>query len=220
MTGGGAERVMVLLAEHFTLKGHTVSILTFNEGDAYEISLGIKRIRLHRGKFKNHKLRNLDNLFRHYKTKDNRPNIIISFITETSLISILISKFYSIKIICSEHINYLQKGNYITKFTRGFLYRFSDKITVLTAHDIPFYEKKGANVVVMPNPCTFEPLVDNSKSRKKIILAVGNLNRYHHKGFDNLINLISPVLKNNKDWVLKIIGSRDQTEKGRLGWLY
>ena len=38
---------------------------------------------------------------------------------------------------------------------------------------------------------------------------MGNLNRYHHKGFDNLISLISPILHSNRDWVLKIVGSGD-----------
>jgi glycosyltransferase involved in cell wall biosynthesis len=61
----------------------------------------------------------------------------------------------------------------------------------------------------MPNPCTFTPLINDSVNREKVILSIGNLNRYHHKGFDNLIKLSAPILKNNKDWVLKIIGGGD-----------
>ena len=119
LRGGGAERVMVLLADHFASKGHTVSILTFNEGDDYELSEKVKRIRLHHGKCKIHRLRSLFNLFGFYKKKDTRPDVIISFNTETNFVSILVSRFYSIRIICSEHTNYLQKGNYVARFTRG-----------------------------------------------------------------------------------------------------
>jgi GalNAc-alpha-(1->4)-GalNAc-alpha-(1->3)-diNAcBac-PP-undecaprenol alpha-1,4-N-acetyl-D-galactosaminyltransferase len=212
LVGGGAERVLVNIANHLTNKGYIISIITFNEGDDYEISNEISRIRLHKGKFRNHKLRSTLNLIKHYKERKNRPDIIISFITEINLISILVSKIYSLKIICSEHINYLQKGNYVTKFTRNFIYRFADIITVLTSFDKPYYEKKGCQVFVMPNPCSFHSLNKLNTNRKKIILAIGNLNRYHHKGFDNLIKLSVPILNKNKDWILKIIGGG---EKGR-----
>ncbi|MEQ8217993.1 MAG: glycosyltransferase family 4 protein [Arenibacter sp.] len=206
LTGGGAERVLVLLANHFSEKGHQVNIITFNKGEAYLIHTSVSRIRLHSGKFKNHKLRSINSLIAHYKDENNRPDIVISFITNTNFISILAAKYYGIKIICSEHINYLQKGNYLTKFTRNVMYRFVNHVTVLTSFDLPFYKKKNINVSVMPNPCTYAPIALNNSNRQKVIIAVGNLDRFHHKGFDNLINLITPVLKDNKDWILKIIG--------------
>ncbi|MDO6819742.1 glycosyltransferase [Zobellia sp. 1_MG-2023] len=62
----------------------------------------------------------------------------------------------------------------------------------------------------MPNPCTFKPINTNNHSRKKTILAVGSLNRFHHKGFDNLLNLLPPVLSKNSEWDLKIIGEGDK----------
>jgi GalNAc-alpha-(1->4)-GalNAc-alpha-(1->3)-diNAcBac-PP-undecaprenol alpha-1,4-N-acetyl-D-galactosaminyltransferase len=207
LEGGGAERVLVLLASHFQTKGHDIAIITFNEGEDYEIPKSIERIRLHKGIFKIHKLRCLNNLFKHYKIKNRRPDVVISFLPDESLISIIVSKYYNIKIICSEHINHLQKGDYITKISRNFLYRFADSVTVLTHFDKPYYENRGAKVVVMPNPCTFEPLIKNDIDREKTILAVGNLNRSYHKGFDNLIKLIKPILNNNPDWTLKILGS-------------
>ena len=63
----------------------------------------------------------------------------------------------------------------------------------------------------MPNPCTFTPIKENTLTRGKVILAIGSLDRYHDKGFDNLIKLISPVLKQHPDWMLKIVG------KGEIG---
>ncbi|NKI27113.1 glycosyltransferase family 4 protein [Arenibacter sp. 6A1] len=209
LIGGGAERVLVLLAAHLLQKGHSVSIITFNKGEDFEIDPGIQRIRLHDGGIKNHTLRSLNNLFKYYKVKINRPEIAISFITATNLIAIVVAKYFKIPIICSEHINHLQKGNYITKFTRSIAYRFADRVTVLTTFDKPYYEKKGIKVTVMPNPCTFSPIKTYNPKRDKILLAIGNLDRYYHKGFDNLIQLIHPVLKSNKDWKLKIIGSGD-----------
>ena len=211
LSGGGAERVMVILANNFAEKGYEVSLITFNgkpEGDAYHLDKKIKRIRLHDGKFSNHKIRSLNNLYNYYKTEQNRPDTIISFLTFTNLISILVAKLYKIKIIVSEHISHLQgpKPELLSNITRGYIYRLSDFVTVLTAFDIQYYKKRKANVIVMPNPCTYSPIEENNHKRDKVILAVGSLDRYHHKGFDNLIEFITPVLIANPDWSLKIIG--------------
>src|SRR5690606_4511628 len=68
--------------------------------------------------------------------------------------------------------------------------------------------KRNKNVLVMPNPCSFE-IIEKSKlerPREKEILAVGNLDRYHHKGFDNLIVIAAKVLWENPEWKLRIVG--------------
>lgn len=214
LTGGGAERVLAILANYFVQNGHSISIITFNsgEGDAYELDSRISRIKLHGGRIKNHKIRSTNNLYRHYKTKRNRPDVVISFMTQNSLIALLVAKLYGIKIICSEHTNSLkfQTPVFITYITRVFFYKFADQVTVLTAHDINFYRKKGIKVRVLPNPCTFKPIGTPNHNRKKEILAVGNVNRYKLKGFDSLIQLATPILKQNKDWVLKIVGGGEK----------
>ena len=214
--GGGAQRVMAILANDFAQKGHDISIITLydNEGgDAYEIDDKIKRVELQEGRIKNRKLRAFFNLTSFYRPKINRPDVIISFLSLINLIAILVAKIYGIKIIASEHNNHLQptEPKNLTHFTWNYIYRWANKITVLTAFDLGFYKNRKADVVVMPNPRTFMPnfsAVDHAKS--KTILAVGNLNRYHHKGFDNLIPLIEPVLKENPDWKLKILGGGDK----------
>lgn len=208
LTGGGAERVLVLIANWFSQKGDTVRIITFNKGDAYDLDNNITRVNLHKGKIKNHKIRNLYNLNKLYKKKNNRPDVIISFISLTNLISIIIAKIYNIKIIVSEHNSYLraQHPKYLTNFTRTFLYPLTNYLTVLTNFDIEYYRKKKVRVVVMPNPCSFNSHWESNANRNKTILAVGNLDRYHHKGFDNLIPLIAPILKNHKDWNLTFVG--------------
>ncbi len=117
---------------------------------------------------------------------------------------------FSIKIIAQEHNSYLRymKGRKrITNFTKKYVYKKADVVTILTSFDIDFYKKYGVNVYVMPNPCSFTPITKNCHKRKKTILAVGNLNRYHHKGLDNLIKLMVPIFKEYPDWQLKIAGS-------------
>lgn len=210
LVGGGAERVMVLLANYFSSKGHTVSIITFNEPDDFELDPKVTRVKLHHGKIKNHTIRSIFNLTKFYRDRENRPQVMIPFMTHGNFIGILVSKIYSIKTIASEHNNHLKKTDFIGAFTKKFLYRFSNVLTVLTAYDVPFYKKNGARVEVMPNPCTFKALQTRNPDREKVIMAVGDLNRYFHKGFDNLIPLAAPVLKKNPEWKLKIVGAGDK----------
>ena len=211
LTGGGAERVLVLLASEFTKK-HDVSIITFTGDEDYAYNKNITRIKLHQGKLKNHTLRRFTELFSYYKIKSNRPNVVISFLPPISFVTVPICRFYKIKVICSEHINYLQIESKIVSITRKYIYKHANFLTVLTHFDKDFYERKGIATIVMPNPCTFSAIKRNNHERKKEIIAVGNLNRYHHKGFDNLLKIMKPILDNNKDWKLRIIGSG---EKGK-----
>ncbi|WP_100611540.1 glycosyltransferase family 4 protein [Confluentibacter lentus] len=203
---GGAQRVMILLANHFADKGHDVSIITFNEPNDFIPNQRVKHIKLHTDKIKNHTIRRIKILYCYYKKKNNRPDVMIPFITQINFIGIIVSKFFGIKIISSEHNNHLKKTDFIGKITKEYLYYFTDVLTVLTNHDVGFYKKRGVKVEVMPNPSTFEIFKEKTRNRENVILAVGDLDRYHHKGFDNLIPIIAPVLKKNPNWTLKIVG--------------
>ncbi|MEC7264095.1 MAG: glycosyltransferase family 4 protein [Bacteroidota bacterium] len=207
LIAGGAERVMVLLADHFASKGHDVTIITFNEPEEFKFSDNVKRVRLHHGKISNHTIRSIKNLTSYYRRKNNRPNVIIPFMTHGNFIGILVGRLLGIKVLSSEHNNHLKKTDRIGHFTKKYLYRYSNALTVLTSFDVEYYKKNGAKVYIMPNPCSFNILENRENPREKVAVAVGNLDRYHHKGFDNLIPLIAPVLKENPEWRLKIVGA-------------
>ncbi|MFS4448789.1 glycosyltransferase family 4 protein [Maribacter sp. 2307UL18-2] len=212
---GGAERVMAALSGHFVHRGHSVRVITFDgTEDSYELDGAIERVRLTDNSFPIIKIRKTLNLIRFYKDQKTRPDIAISFLTATNLSAILGCRFRKIPIIVSEHNNHLFVPNprWLTRFSWRYIYRLANFVTVLTAFDVPFFEKRKANVVVMPNPCSFATIDNNEHKREKIIVAIGNLNRIHHKGFDNLITIVEPLLKKNQDWKLQIIGGG---ERGR-----
>ena len=48
MNSGGAQRVVANLANQFVDQGHQVRILTFMDGDAYELNNKIDRLRFHK----------------------------------------------------------------------------------------------------------------------------------------------------------------------------
>ncbi len=212
LKGGGAERVLLLLSNALTKNGHKIGIITFNGPDAFSPDASVERIRLHKGKFPNHTLRSLVNLGRYYIKKNNRPDLIISFMPSISFIAIPIGKIFQIKTIACEHINHERKDSRIDQFAREKMYRFADFLTVLTSFDVDYYTKHKAKVVVMPNPSTFKILGELPKNKQKIILAIGSLDRYEHKGFDNLLDILPPLAAKFPEWKLKIVG---QGEKGQ-----
>ena len=213
LKGNGAERVLVKIADALVRKGFDISILTFNDEEDYKLNNDINRIRLHGGSFKNHTIRSIINLIKYYRFKKNRPDIAISFITQTSFISIIAAKLYGIKIIASEHNSYLRNIMRTDLFTKKYVYRFADKLVVLTSFDLPYYRKYKANVMVIPNPCSFEPIENTNQNREKVILVVGDLNRYRVKGFDRILYILKPLFKKHPEWKLKILGKGDRGMK-------
>jgi GalNAc-alpha-(1->4)-GalNAc-alpha-(1->3)-diNAcBac-PP-undecaprenol alpha-1,4-N-acetyl-D-galactosaminyltransferase len=207
MNGGGAQRVLSVLANTFCMT-HNVKVISFSNESAFELNNKIELANLHNGKIKNHTIRSFVNLYNHYKVKRNRPDVIVTFMPENALISIPVSKFFGIKHIVSEHTNHKANSKfYKKKWTRKLLYPCADIITILTSYDYNFYSKKNKNVVIIPNPIS--PLKKNRQfeNRKKNILAAGSLNRYRNKGFDSLLHIAAPLLHQNKEWCLTIAGA-------------
>lgn len=146
-----------------------------------------------------------------YSRKENRPDFVSTHIGSVGYATILPSKIYGIKSIVSEHFNHTYQPSTISKwFLWHVLYRLPDALTVLTEYDLSFFKKINRNTIVMENPCSFTLADRNQKIRKKKILAVGNLDRYVHKGFDNLLDIVHEVFKTYPDWKLQIVGGGDK----------
>lgn len=215
LTPGGAERVLVLMANNLAknINNEVSVIILYKTEQAYTLDSAVKIIQLRQTKFiPNFTLDSIFNLAKHYRIKSRRPDILISLSTTTNFISIIVAKLFSIKIIAQEHISYTgysADNAIITKISRKYLYKVADIVTVLTSHDVANYKKLGVNVHVLPNPCSFKPIIENYHDRSKTILAAGSLDRYHHKGFDSLISIMAPIFEEYPDWRLKIAGSGD-----------
>lgn len=215
LEAGGAERVVSILANYFADKNHKVRIITFYGSDNFDLHPAITRIKFHKKRLINYAtVRGFFSLLQFYYKKENRPDVICSHIDLVGYTTIIPSQLYGIKLTVSEHFNHHnQKTTFAKRFLWNWLYRYPDAVTILTKFDMPFFKNKNRNVVVMPNPCSFKPANGLKLEREKIILAIGNLNRYHHKGFDNLIELMTPIFKNNSEWHLKIVGNGDEGKK-------
>ncbi|MFS4481929.1 glycosyltransferase family 4 protein [Hyunsoonleella sp. 2307UL5-6] len=207
---GGAERVLVTLANNLVLRGNNVRVLTFKDAIEYELNEKIQHLFLEEKNIKNQTLSYTYALFKFYKNnKHNKPNVAISFMTQTSLSAILVCKLLGIKIIASEHTNHTRTSTNksLVVFTRKHLYKYANFITVLTKYDFDYYKNYTKNVIVMPNPCSFKLSESKNTSKEKVILAIGGLDKYNIKGFDNLLPIMKPILDKHKDWKIKIVGN-------------
>ncbi|GLU44895.1 glycosyltransferase family 4 protein [Allomuricauda sp. NBRC 101325] len=206
LAGGGAERVMATLANGFSLQSK-VSLITFNNGNSYPIDPKVNRVYLHGGTLKNHTLRSWKNLYSYYRVKENRPDAIVVFMPANALIVVPIAKIFGIKVIISEHNNHKANPSTKSKWTRKLLYPLANAVTILTSYDLEFFKKMNQKVVIMPNPIVLPDHVPEFRNRKKNILAAGSFKRLDVKGFERLIKISAPILKQHPDWTLTIAGS-------------
>lgn len=218
MSGGGAERVVSILANYFDENGYDVRIITFIGDDSYNLHPNIKRVRLHKHPlFQSVVFNGFFSLLSFYRKKSNRPDIISSHINLLGYMTIPIAKIYNLKIIVSEHSNHFTKSTFAKRLLWNYFYPFANAVTILTNFDYSYFKNKNKIVWLMPNPCPFLPIKkeDIVFDKSKEILAIGDLNRYDIKGFDNLLVVAKAILENNPGWTFKIVG-KGETGMKRL----
>jgi len=136
--------------------------------------------------------------------QDEKPDIIISFMIYTNILSTVAAKMARKKIIISERIAYDYYGSKILNIIRRFIYLLSDAFVTQTFADMKNYNfLKKAYVIY--NPIEIKNRNTNTK-KQNIILGVGRLDK--QKGFDVLIKVFNEIQKNN--WKLVIAGDGDE----------
>lgn len=214
MVGGGAERVMAIICNKLVERGHEVYLAAdLSFPIVYELDKNIKLLDLKIPNEKNaitrqfHLLRNIRKI-----AKKVKPDIIISFVWAMNGKVIMATKGLNIPIIVSEHCPFYNNRDREKPLPYEALMRYhvnkgADIVTVLTQYDYDFLGKKMDNRIVMHNPLTFKPsLPEERAKRRKNVLGVGSVDRWHHKGFDFLLRVWAGVAPKYPDWVLEIAG--------------
>ena len=210
--GGGAERVVSLLANQLS-DMHDITIGTFSsEKSVYPLCNNIRHKKLNLLKNSKNIWQKISNVYDRITTlkrffKDEKPDVIISFMTHTNILSIIASKLNNQKILISEDTSYDFYNSQILFLIRKLIYPFSNFLVVKTIADKQNYNFVK-NKVVISNP--LPNLIENKiVPKEKIILAVGRLD--NQKGFDVLIEVFKQI---DTDWKLIIAG--DGIEKNNL----
>jgi GalNAc-alpha-(1->4)-GalNAc-alpha-(1->3)-diNAcBac-PP-undecaprenol alpha-1,4-N-acetyl-D-galactosaminyltransferase len=215
---GGAERVLSIIANYWAANGWEITILTLDDGyeppfydlddridvrplsitsqDSYKISLSSLK----------------DNLGQIKILKQaiiaSRPDVVISFVNHTNIMTLLACWGLKVKTIVSEHVNpTVGQSNKVTQLLQKSTYLLADLITVQTHAALAFFPSNRYNTFVIPNPVallTSEPIESQFNTDDRHLLAIGKLSP--QKGFDLAISAFAQVCDNHPDWTFTILG--------------
>lgn len=210
---GGAERVLQVLANKF-VKENEVKIIKFDDFEPfYKFDENIEIINLNLGTQNLGFFGNISKRFNKIfalrnELKKSDADIVISFLDNTNILSILANIGIKKKLIITEHINY----NFLRGFwriLRRFTYPYANGLTVLTKYDYERYTYVE-NRTIMPNPM-FEITQNSEFKKENVIIAPGRLIK--HKAFDIFLYALKKVDKELlKNWRVIIAGDGDERE--------
>ncbi len=212
LSSGGAERVLSILANKFVETEEVVIVTLANTDSFYPLHKNIRHIKLDLLKNSNNILQSAMNNFYRIKAfvkifKKENPDIIISFMTHTNILSTVAAKIARNKIIISERIVYDYYGSKILNIVRRFIYPLSDALATQTQADLKNYSFLKHSCVIY-NPIETKSF-DTDTKKQKIVLGVGRLDK--QKGFDLLIKAFNEI--GEDDWRLVIAGEGCERER-------
>lgn len=215
---GGAQKVITRLAGGLACRGHEVTLITLTPSipDFYAIPPGVKRITLPLDTGP-HRWFNLRRQIRRFLAlraglRAQFPDVIISFIDTTNILSLVISPSGIPPVIACERVNPEHNGiGPHWRLLRSILYPRAAKV-VMQTEDTRKWARSLLlkwDAVAIPNP-VFPPSVSDASPRPAFLsghlnlMAMGRLNR--QKGFDILLPAFASLAEKFPEWRLTILG--------------
>lgn len=227
---GGAERVATSWANGLQNLNNSVYVLTDTSiPQTYHLANHIEILPLPNNLYKSSGIK--QNFFNRYayikevkKIIDEKSIDVIIKIMHVNAMELLLARKFSKRkppIIMTDHNSYERPSSVpmslTSKFQKFWLNRYFDKVTVLTQRDKEITDRHHLhNVEVLYNPVTLRPIENANIKRENIVLAVGRLDSWHVKGFDNLIKAWNIISKKYPEWKLKIVGNGKESTKKYL----
>lgn len=216
LRSGGAERVMVVLANSLVAKGYKTEFLfTMDDITSYELN---KKVGISINNSKRNPLGQIK-FIRDYMKK-NKNAVYISFFTYQNMYSLIARFFLPVKVVVSER-NDPRKTLYGRRFLeqlRAFLYSKAYKVVFQTEEAKQCFSRKvQRKSVIICNPLSPELPEVFEGNRQKRIVAVARLNK--QKNLPMLICGATSFLREKSEVCLEIYGEgdlRDPDVKGDL----
>lgn len=219
LAGGGAERVIVDLAEYLVERGHTVTVGTL-EGDRrdhFNLSPRINRVRANIMWESRGVLGSLLGTLRRLRiirklVVDVCPDVVISFIEMTNVRVLLALVGTGIPVVVSERTDPRHHPvSSAWNFLRRNSYRMADRVVVQTDNVAQWARSwlPKEKVVVIRNAVRRSehftaPFRPPDMPEGRIVLGMGRLSR--EKGFDLLISAFAEANINCDNWSLVLLG--------------
>lgn len=215
LSGGGAERVMSILASEWARRGREVTLFTLDDGNGpnpYAIDPAVRYEPLNVASRESNAAYDPRNLLRLLRlrraVRRSRPDAVVSFTDKTNIFVILSLIGTGLRVIVSERVHpaYNPIGA-VWKLLRRFAYALARCIVVQTRDAEDFFPARlRRKTVVIPNPVSPAPeFARAGGARERRVVAMGRLD--HQKGFDVLIEAFrSPALQHASQWTMTIYG--------------
>lgn len=231
LNAGGAERVLVWVAENLAREGADVTIVTLDDGKSDQLTVGPNIQRISLGLKGSHGLVNkpVANIRRVLRLrqviKALNPDTLVAFMPQESIIAIMAGYGMKSRIVISErNAPWHRNQPWPWGFLRRRLYRFSD-VQVAQTRDIGNWLQTVAGcrgVSIIPNAVQLnlvsnlpdlspEDVVDTCRP---LVLAIGT--KPDQKGFDLLIEAFGLISAAFPDWQLVILGLGPDSAEGSL----
>lgn len=210
MGGGGAERVVSVLANKFAADGNDVTIYTPTDTNSFyklddRINLESANLRISKKAGVRQILMLINGIRLYFKyekrIRELEPDDVISFLTETNLIAVF-HKHRNYRLIISER-NDPSKYHFIIQRLIKKVYVKSDFVVCQSDAIASFFD--ADNTVIIPNPLNVLALpAPYEGEREKEIVSVGRLMK--QKNFRLLINAFANIRSEFSEYVLRIYG--------------
>jgi GalNAc-alpha-(1->4)-GalNAc-alpha-(1->3)-diNAcBac-PP-undecaprenol alpha-1,4-N-acetyl-D-galactosaminyltransferase len=214
---GGAERVMVTLANYWASLGWKIHLLTHEKKGIkpfYPLASSIKLIQINALSLKWYLLpwdflKRIWCIRRAIKTL--KPEGVLSFLDMNNVVAILASLGLNVPVWVSERIDPKTAAISKTKKAlRDFVYQFSSRIIVQTMRIFEgMPQDLQSKTCIIPNPFVLSK--SSADCVNQNIIAIGRLDP--QKGFDLLIKAFKKVARDFPEWALTIWGEGGEREK-------
>ena len=221
MSPGGAERVCSVLANAWASRGDTVSLATYTapgERSFFALDPAVREIHLGTNGSPGPGLRWLGALGRNVARVRSirraigrtRPDVIVSFMNVTNVLTIAAAHGSGVPVIATEHIDPSQDDiGALWTALRRWVYPHAARLAVLNERVLEYFPADiRRRSVVLPNPVMRPPgpvrSVRPERGSARTIVAMGRMTR--QKGFDLLLEAFATIAADHPDWTLEIWG--------------
>jgi len=219
LTKGGAERVMVNLAEDFAGRGHRVTMVTqYQKENEYPLSPAVKRVisDITPEETTNNRIVNFKRRFCKLRNiwKEERPDVILSFIGKNNMMAVLTSRFLDIPVAVSVRAEPGEEYyNTVMRIAAKTVFAFADKVILQTKQCFGFFPPYiRRKAVILKNPVSeafFRKRYEGE--RDKTIVAVGRVDA--NKNHEMLIRAFAGIADEFPDYKVIIYGEGELREE-------